>query len=1048
MVLTAGCLSGGNPIGGDGESVIGSDPDGLTELKAVASLSVVNPLSSSSTVTNPIIQVNGVLENDLLKVYSDSNCSNELASSRATSSTVSVQLSSLDIGQHTFYAKRLWPEKNLESPCSTEFVAYEVVNGSMAVTGLSNEADFKKSKSWSWSCSGATTSCEYRHTINSSPSHLFSTEPYGAITTASQASGDGAYFLHVQVRDVTYIQAESDVATVVVTLDNISPFAPSAISLSSPVSSPSNDSTPSVEAFGVNAGDTIRVFTDTSCSAEVGSASSSGSSVVVTSSALTGGVYSFYATATDLAGNVSGCSAASVSYMLDVTAPVLSLTSAPDINVSNQSNYQVVGTCSEEGRTVDVFVGGVRKAVNCSSSAFLSNNMNISGEGDSSTLAVSVTQNDAAGNTGVSATTIAKDVVTAQVLISSAPAIDNSNATSYTVSGTCTHNGNVVTVAVGSLNFTPNCASGAWSTGNVDVSNLGDSTNLLITANHLTATPATATVIKDTAAPTVVINSFPDISLANESNYQVSGSCSENGQNVAVMIVTLSYSINCSSGSWSTGYRNVSTLVDGGSITISASHSTANQAIKVVTKNTATPSVASLSVSGTLTNSAELAWALVDPGGFTVNDYHINYRIQGTSTWLPYTDGVTIATSADVTSLNPSTSYEFRVRVQYDSSNYSGWSNTASGETKPDNPLFSSSNKAMNVGGATQSMVVAHQDNTYVTLNGVTISASPLNAGQKALLTTSQYDVIDADKPIFTAGRRGSGSDVNKANVVWSPTSWAGKSFSFNAIRYNTQELYVYATEDSVVQLKQGSNVLGVATIASGGNANLVWSVYGSYQVISTGTVLAYHISTQNGSRNVDPKPLLPSSTEIIGFPSNSMRLTTDADSTNYNFLHSNSAASSGGISKQGVVQVNGQGSPRDRYRGNSLLVTADQKVSGASFADSDGGCASPFLPTNLMKKNYVINVDAQWVAFASKQGGSIAVYSPSQTIGVDTPVATLNLIQSGGNSNAPFRIRKNSTTPAGYRFVSTVPVAGWYEPRTDTGGANNDETIMYGTDE
>ena len=61
----------------------------------------------------------------------------------------------------------------------------------------------------------------------------------------------------------------------------------------------------------------------------------------------------------------------------------------------------------------------------------------------------------------------------------------------------------------------------------------------------------------------------------------------------------------------------------------------------------------------------------------------------------------------------------------------------------------------MNVGGATTTNVVAFYDNTYITLNGVTIPQSPLTKGQGVNLTTSQYDIIDADQPIYTAGRRG-----------------------------------------------------------------------------------------------------------------------------------------------------------------------------------------------------------------------------------------------------------------------------------------------------
>lgn len=343
----------------------------------------------------------------------------------------------------------------------------------------------------------------------------------------------------------------------------------------------------------------------------------------------------------------------------------------------------------------------------------------------------------------------------------------------------------------------------------------------------------------------------------------------------------------------------------------------------------------------------------------------------------------------------------------------------------------------MNVGGATSSTVVAHQDNTSVTLNGSALVT--LNKGQTHTFTSAQFDVIDADKPIFTAGRKGSGGDTNKANVVWQPTAWAGKSFSFNSIRYNPQVLQVFAIEDTYIEVKQGSTVLDTLTLSANTGGSLSWSVYGSYQVSATGSILAYHYSNQSGSY-VDPKPILPSAYELIGIPSRSMRLTADLDGTNYYGYHSDSFAFSGSLNKVDNISYNARGT-LSYYQEYSMIFFADKKISGAAFADANGSCTTPFLPTNLMKKKYAINVSATYVAFASKEAGTIQVLDQS-----DNVVQTLTLTRSGAEANAPYKARRG-TTNAGYRFISTVPVYGVYEPSTDTGGADNDETIMYGTD-
>ena len=96
------------------------------------------------------------------------------------------------------------------------------------------------------------------------------------------------------------------------------------------------------------------------------------------------------------------------------------------------------------------------------------------------------------------------------------------------------------------------------------------------------------------------------------------------------------------------------------------------------------------------------------------------------------------------------------------------------------------------------------------------------------------------------------------------------------------------------------------------------------------------------------------------------------------------------------------------------------------------------------MKTHFVINTNSDYIAFASQEAGSIAVYGPSQTIGVDSPQQTLTLSRSGSDTQAPFTARLGTTTE-GTRFVATVPVAAWYQPNTVTGAADEDETLLFG---
>lgn len=96
---------------------------------------------------------------------------------------------------------------------------------------------------------------------------------------------------------------------------DLAPETPSGLFLNDPVSSSAFDQTPTITISGVKSGDTIRLFTDSSCSTEVGFAVSTGTTVNVTTSSLSAGSYTFYANATGT--NESNCSTATVSYTVN-----------------------------------------------------------------------------------------------------------------------------------------------------------------------------------------------------------------------------------------------------------------------------------------------------------------------------------------------------------------------------------------------------------------------------------------------------------------------------------------------------------------------------------------------------------------------------------------------------------------------------------------------------------------------------------------------------------------------------------------------------------
>jgi len=707
----------------------------------------------------------------------------------------------------------------------------------------------------------------------------------------------------------------------------------------------------------------------------------------------------------------------------------VSITFAPDIIQTNESIYYVTGECTKEEESISVSIASINTTASCTDGIWATPALDISSLADSVSIEIK------AKNEKIIVSKITSNPVVSLNLL---PAIDSTNISSYAISGSCSESGEEVAISVGSLNFSPTCSGTIWSTGDQNMSSLSDGI-ISITANHSAlggtpeATPASTTVSKDLSIPTVTISSAPNISSVNQLNFQLSGTCSENSRAINLAIDTVLVSATCSNGSWLSAGVDVSAIPDGASISVTADHSDSggedsNQVSLTISKNTSTPSVINLTVASTLSSSASLAWDLVGAGGFSVEDYRISYRVSESPTWVQFSDSVSATKSVSVTGLLPSTAYQFRVAVIYDG-DVSAWSSFVSGVTQPDSALFEPYS-VMNVGGATATAVVAYYDNTTLTLPDNTTTV--INRGAPYSLSSSSFDTLKADKPFFAAGRNGN------ANVVWNPVEWAGRSFSFSAFRNNPQRLFVYAVENAYVEVRRGVTVLASGTVAASGNTTLTWSTLGSYQVVSSGTILAYHMS--NGQ--IDPKPLLPSANEIIGIPSTRMILTTTADGTNYSYIHSDSTSVTSSLNKVSEPLITARGIS-SLFQSESLLISADQKISGASYADSNGSCAAPFLPTNLMRTKYMINVNSDYVAFAGKESGTIRVFDDN---GIER-FPSLILTRSGGGPNAPFRARRASTN-AGWYFLSDVPVAGWYQPRVNVNAVADDETILFGTND
>ena len=206
--------------------------------------------------------------------------------------------------------------------------------------------------------------------------------------------------------------------------------------------------------------------------------------------------------------------------VVDGVFPDLAFTSTPDINASNSIDYTITGTCSEDGRTVLVSVGGtVNASPVCSGGTFTTGSLDVSGIPDNLTLEITAELTDAAGNTETISVYIIKNTVYPVVELISTPAINIANRTSYAVSGNCSEEGRAVDVLIeGALYDSPSCSGGTFTASGLDVSSITDGSTINITVRHTNTAgnldQDSTTVVKDTVRPAVSIGT-PSATLVN-----------------------------------------------------------------------------------------------------------------------------------------------------------------------------------------------------------------------------------------------------------------------------------------------------------------------------------------------------------------------------------------------------------------------------------------------------------------------------------------------------------------------------------------------------
>ncbi len=303
-------------------------------------LSLVTPSSSPGNSATPTIRISGVANGLSVGLFTNSNCSNQVGTASATGATVDISATTLSDGSYQFYTRATDAAGNA-SACSSATVTYAYDNSlpvNLCATGVEiNNGCWFKATATSQSCDTVCSTregvvlSEYNDmmsTLNKCRSII--TSYHGTtIGGSNNSSGSGTAggcgtntgtnsVYYTPTPDTSYSTWVSgkDAYRMCPCLDGRAPAAPTALTLAVPQTSPGNRSRPSILVSGVDKDYTVNLYTNSSCTVQVGTATASSATVEVISDALASGSYQFYARST-VNGKNSGCSSASVAYQYD-----------------------------------------------------------------------------------------------------------------------------------------------------------------------------------------------------------------------------------------------------------------------------------------------------------------------------------------------------------------------------------------------------------------------------------------------------------------------------------------------------------------------------------------------------------------------------------------------------------------------------------------------------------------------------------------------------------------------------------------------------------
>ena len=293
------------------------------KLPKITSIALAQGTTSPSENPTPVFRISGVNSGDRVQLFRDSSCNSVIsASTQSSGSTIDVTTNTLGIGVYAVHAKRR-DSNGRESLCSSNSVLYEfkifTITNIVLAPGTTSPSE---NSTPVFRISGVNS--EFLNTgdmvqlfRDSSCSNAISapTQSSGStIDVTTNTLGIGVYAVHAKRRNSNGRESacSSNSVSYEFKLSTITNIA-----LAPGTTSPSENPTPVIRISGVNSGDMVQLFRDSSCNNPISvPTQSSGGTVDVTTNVLNVASYVIHAKKIDNNGGGSICSTDTVSYQV------------------------------------------------------------------------------------------------------------------------------------------------------------------------------------------------------------------------------------------------------------------------------------------------------------------------------------------------------------------------------------------------------------------------------------------------------------------------------------------------------------------------------------------------------------------------------------------------------------------------------------------------------------------------------------------------------------------------------------------------------------